>query len=299
MVARPAALLLAVCWLAASPATAEPYRLAPFKDDLFAYKKILDSAYDGDMLLVEYNRQRDLVQRDVVERLRVDPKYVSLETEAVEAELSLDANGRRVRYVAVGKTDSEVKAIVIFLHGNGADREAGANDWIHGGNFSRIKNLMMRNDGLYISADFADFGRRGTADVKALLLHYANQSPEAAVFLGCASWGGRICWRLLDDPETAPRITGLVFLDSQMDDDFIRKAPSLAPSERPAIHISNNAGDWIVGHKAQVDFFRRLKAAAPDYPAHFVLFSGGIHGISLRMTDWRETLNWMLEVKGR
>src|SRR5690606_3233346 len=98
----------------------------------------------------------------------------------------------------------------VFLHGRGTDRLAGADDWIHGGNFNRIKNLMVRNGGLYISADFADFGRRGTADVKALLRHYAGRSPGSPVFLSCASWGGRICWRLLDDPDVAPTITGMI-----------------------------------------------------------------------------------------
>lgn len=29
----------------------------------------------------------------------------------------------------------------------------------------------------------------------------------------------------------------------------------------------------------------------PDYPIHFVLFSAGTHGISLRMTDWSDTVN--------
>ena len=40
-----------------------------------------------------------------------------------------------------------------------------------------------------------------------------------------------------------------------------------------------------------------MKAAVPDYPIRYVLFSAGTHGLSLRMTDWRATLNWMLRVK--
>jgi hypothetical protein len=288
------AVVLAAGWLAATAAAAETYRLAPFKDDLFAYPAILETAHDGDLRIVEYDRERDLLRRDIVERLKVDPRYVSLDTQAAEADLTLALDGRPIRHVAVGRTDGPVRAIVIFLHGRGTDRTAGASDWIHGGNFNRIKNLMMRNDGLYVSPDFADFGRRGAADVKALLLHYSGLSPGAPVFLGCASWGGRLCWRLLDDPEAAARIAGLIFFDSALDWSGLTRLAGLPADRRPAIHVSNNAGDGVMGHKEQLATFRRFKAAAPDYPVRMTLFSDGYHGSSLRMTDWRETLNWML-----
>jgi hypothetical protein len=292
---RLAATLVAACFAAAT-AVAEPYRLAPFKDDLFGYPAVLESSHGGDFRVIEYDRERDLLRRDVVERLKVDPKYVSLETQAAEADLFLADDGRRIRYVAVGRTDGPVRVIVIFLHGRGTDRTAGADDWIHGGNFNRIKNLMMRNDGLYLSPDFADFGRRGAADVATLLRHYAARSPGAPVILGCASWGGRVCWRLLGEPEAAARISGLIFFDSALDGPALTRLATLPADRRPAIHVSNNAGDRVMGHGQQRDIFRRFKASSPDYPIRFTLFSGGYHGSSLRMTDWRETINWMLSM---
>jgi hypothetical protein len=30
------------------------------------------------------------------------------------------------------------------------------------------------------------------------------------------------------------------------------------------------------------------------YPTRFILFQTGSHGTPIRMTDWRETLNWIL-----
>jgi hypothetical protein len=167
-----------------------------------------------------------------------------------------------------------------------------------GGNFNRIKNLMMRNGGLYISADFTDFGRRGTAEMKALVLDQAAKSPGAPVFLACGSWGGKICWRLIADGETGPLIRGVLFLDSEMSSDFITTAATLPPERRPAIHISNTMEDWILGYKSQLAFFQRMKKEVPDYPIRFVLFDSGTHGISLRMTDWRDVLNWMLAESG-
>lgn len=44
----------------------------------------------------------------------------------------------------------------------------------------------------------------------------------------------------------------------------------------------------------QEAFFRSILAGSKDYPARFVRFETGTHGTPIRMSDWRETLNWML-----
>jgi len=276
---------------------AQPFHLAPYKDELFAYQKILQSGYEGAYLRVEYDRPRDLYARDVEPGDRVDPKYISLDTQAVETDLVLEIGTRTIRYVGVGATEGNAKAIVLFIHGRGTDRFSGVNDWIHGGNFNRIKNLMMLNGGLYLSPSFPDFGRKGADTVAALLLHYAALSPGAPVFLACGSWGGKICWRLVDDADVGPRLAGVLFLDARMNSDFVKKAKRLDPDRRLPIHISNSQGDRLIGWRRQRRFFERVKAAVPDYPIRFVLFSAGTHGISLRMTDWRLVINWMVAVR--
>jgi hypothetical protein len=294
-----ALLVLASVTLAAHAKTpaAKPYQLAPFKDDLFQYLTILDTQFDGDFLLVDYNRPRDLYARDVERGTKVDPKYVSLDTDAVQSDLTLVFGDRTITYTAVGRSAGQAKAIVIFLHGLGTGRSTGVNDWIHGGNFNRIKNLMMRNDGLYISPSFSDFGAKGAAEIKALVLQEAGLSPGAPVFLACASAGGNICWRLVRDSEVKPLLGGLIFLDSSMDAGYLKTAAAAPPAERVPIHISNSKEDSILGWRSQLKFFHDMKASVPDYPIRFVLFTAGTHGISLRMTDWRVTLNWMLGLR--
>ena len=230
-----------------------PYRLEPYKDELFAYQNILQTEYGGDFLLVDYDRPRDLYARDEIKLEKVKPEYARpRHAGGRERHERSRCRGRKVAYTAVGKTDGGAEAIVIFLHGRGTDRRSGASDFIHGGNFNRIKNLMMRNGGLYISADFSDFGKRGTAEMKALLLDQASRSPGAPVFLACGSWGGRICWRLIADAETGPLVKGVLFLDSEMNDDFVATAAKLPPEQRPAIHISSTMEDWILGYKSQL-----------------------------------------------
>jgi len=292
------ALVIALC-LSIPAFGAEPYRLAPFKDELFAYQVILDSAYDGAYREVEYNRPRDLYARDTVRGERVDPKYVSPIPDAALADLSVKLGRRTIRYYAVGKVAGGAKAIVIFVHGFGTGRDTGINDWIHGGNFNRIMNLMMRNDGVYLSPSLSNFSSEGTAEIRDLVLFTAAQSPDAPVFLACGSMGARICWRLVRDDAVRPLLGGLILLDPVMDRGDMQFAAGLDAASRIPILITGSREDTVVGWRSQRDLFIAMKKAVPDYPIHYVLFSAGTHGLSFRMIDWRETLNWMLEVKGR
>lgn len=289
-----AILLLVAAFAGAAEA---PYRLAPYKDELFAYPKILEEGYDGAYLKVEYDRLRDLYDRDQGDR--ADPKYVSLDTQKVEADMVLEIGGRTIRYVGVGATGGNAKAIVVFVHGRGTDRFSGTDDWIHGGNFNRIKNLVMLNGGVYLSPSFPDFDEKGAEAVASLVLHHAALSPNAPVFLACASWGAKICWRLIRDSDVGPLVSGLMLMDADISESYLETAQQSEPAKRLPIHLSNSMGDKIIGWRGQLKFFKAMKAAMPDYPIRFVLFSAGSHGISLRMTDWRIAINWMLSVRDR
>jgi hypothetical protein len=294
MTKRFFALAAAAILLFLAPSFAAGYRIAPYKDDLFAYPKVLESAYGGDYVKVEYVELRDINGRDEIPVDKAKPEYLSLDTKAVERDMTLIDGRIKLPYIATGKIDGGAKAIVIYVHGRNGNRFQGANDGMFGGNFNRIKNLMMRNDGLYLSPSFADFGSKGAAEVKALILHGAGLSPGAPVFLACGSLGAQICWRLMRDDAVVPLIAGLILFDPVMKKNDLRIAAGLDPARRVPILITGSREDTVVGWRAQRDLFRAMKAAVPDYPIRYVLFSAGTHGLSLRMTDWRATLNWML-----
>ena len=279
---------LATCLLlvALAPATAakapaaKPYQLAPYKDELFQYANVLDTQYEGDFLLVEYNRPRDLYARDVERGTKVDPKYVSLDTQAVESERTLDVGGHTIAYSNVGKV-AGAKAIVIFLHGLGIGRAAGVNDWIHGGNFNRIKNLMMRNDGVYISASFSDFAKKGAAEIKALVL---ERGAPFACRAGVPGLRFRRRQHLLaphprSRGQAVARRPGLARLRGGHRLPEARRDSSAGGAG--ADHISSSKEDTLLGWKSQLKFFRDMKTAVPAYPIRFVLFTQGTHGISL------------------
>jgi dienelactone hydrolase len=298
MTKRAFALATAATLVFLAPSLAAGYRLAPYKDDLFDYPKVLESAYDGDYVKVEYIELRDINERDEIPVKKARPEYVSLDVKAVERDLTLSAGRTTLKYIATGKMDGGAKAIVIYVHGRNGNRFQGANDGMFGGNFNRIKNLMVRNDGLYLSPGFPDLRNTGRDAAKALMKTYAATSPGAPIFVACGSLGGGICWRLIEDPEAAPMLAGILLLGSTNDDGFFRSPPATGASKKVPIYIGHGTRDRIIKWESQKAFFEKVKRNLPDYPIHFALFDTGVHGTPIRMTDWRLVLNWMLEVGG-
>ena len=288
------AALLAI--FAASAADAEPYRLAPYKDDLFQYPQILSSEDNGDFVVVGYDKQRDLYDRDQVPERKVWSQYVSGVSRASGTYTSA---GKSLGFFGAGKVDGGAKAVVVYIHGQGGTRYQGVDDGMFGGNFNRIMNLMKQNDGAYLSPDFSDFGPQGAGDVRNLLLDQVAKSPGAAIFVACGSWGGAICWQLAADPKAVPHIAGLLLLGSNHDDRFIQSPAVTGKGRRFPVYLGHGTADPIYGWKDEVAFYNKVRAAAPDYPIKVAIFQTGVHGTPIRMTDWRLILNWMLEVDGR
>jgi len=292
---RPVVLLAAALLaVAAAAPPARPWRLAPFKDDLFAYRNVLASEFDGDYLRVEYDKKRDMDDRSQAPQ-KAKPEYVSLDVRAVQSDQVLKAGDMVIRYVGVGQIIGGAKAIVINVHGLGDDRFTGVNDWTYGGNQNRLKNLMARNGGAYLSVDFSPLPARAEAEVKALVLEYAERSPGAPIFLECISLGGRICWALARDPKVAPLLGGILLFSTSEDSSFLAAARNADRRTWLPVFIGHGTLDPIFAWKPREAFFRRFKAALPDYPIAMTLFVGGAHGSPIRMVDWRLVLNRMLD----
>ena len=285
---RPVLPILAA--LVAFPASAQS--LAPYKDELFAYPAILSSQGDA-YRVVDYQEMRDINERDQVPERRVQGKYVSSGVRKVQQDLVLKTDAGDIRHFAVGKTEGAA-VIVLYLHGQGGSRKQGVDDFTFGGNFNRIKILMAANGGLYLSPDFSDFGDKGVAEVAALIDHYAAQSPGAKIVVACGSMGGQLCWGLARDARAAKRLSGLMLLGSLWDDGFLT---SPAFKAKVPVFFGQGSKDPVFPIDKQEAFFRSILAKNKAYPARFVRFETGTHGTPIRMTDWRETLNWMLAAR--
>lgn len=289
-VLRAAAAALAVgLTLAPATAWAKPF-LPPYKDKLFAYPGILSSADNGDYLVIDYREMRDINGRDVVPERRVKSEYVSLAPLGSQHDIFVDTPKARVATMTVGRTGGATM-IVLYLHGQGGSRKQGMNDWTFGGNFNRIKNLMSRNGGLYFTPDFSDFGERGEEEVRGVIDHFAAQSPGAPIFVACGSMGGFLCWKLAEDPKIAGKLSGLLLLGSMWDEKFLH---SPAFRRRVPVFFGQGSHDTVFPIERQEAFYRQIRAAAPGYPARFRRFETGTHGTPIRMSNWRDALNWML-----
>ena len=274
----------------ASQASAQA--LKPFKDELFAYPGILSSEAGGAYIVVDYSEARDIDRRDQIPERRVRGKYVSTGVRKVQKDLALKTDAGTIKHFAVGKTEG-ARFITIYLHGQGGSRKQGIDDFTFGGNFNRIKNLMAANGGLYLSPDFSDFGERGEAEIAALISHYAGKSPGAKIFVACGSMGGMLCWQLASNGSIAGQLSGLLLLGSLWDENFLSSA---AFKRRVPVFFGQGSRDTVFPVEKQEAFYRSIVAKSPGYPARFVRFETGTHGTPIRMTDWRETLNWMLSV---
>jgi hypothetical protein len=267
--------------------------LAPFKDNLFAYPGIIAQTDSGRRLVIDYNEIRDINGRDAEPERHVRRQYVSPLPNGAEQDVTVNIAGKPLKFMQVGRPIG-ASIIVAYLHGKGGDRKQGQNDARFGGNFNRIRNLMLLNGGLYITPDFSDFGDKGKDEVKAILEFAIRASPRANVFVACGSMGGFICHRLAADSAFAPKLSGMLLLGSFPDPEFLKSAFFDA---RLPLFIGHGGADKTSPVADIEAFYATVRKAAPAYPLWLHRFETGSHGTPVRMTDWRLALNLMLAAR--
>lgn len=272
-------LALVVAWPAAA------LELRGHKDRLFAYPGILAVTEDGAFVVVDYDKKRDIHRRDQEPERRVRSRYVSLAVKRHSRIAEHLANGRAIETGVTGDF-AAARFTVIFVHGRGGDQRLGMNDYTFGGNFNRLKNLMVANGGAYLAPTISSFDDKGAQDVKALVL-----AGPAPVVLACASMGSIICSKLANDPAMVSRLAGMVLLGGAPDMGLSRSA---AVKARMPIMFTHGSEDSVYPWQSQKAVFDQVRATSANYPARFVLFDTGSHGTPIRMTDWKTTLEFVL-----
>lgn len=280
--------VLAAVLLLALPYTAMAAALQPWKDELFSYPAVLEIADGGALRVVDYQEMRDINGRDQVPERRVKAPYVSTAVKREQENLTLETSGGALDVAVTGRQKG-ASFSVIFIHGRGGDRRLGNNDWSFGGNFNRLKNLAVRNGGVYYSASVKSFDEKGAAPVAGLIQEVRRNSPGAPVVLSCASMGSFICWQIARNADAVQDLAGMVIMGGAADPNY---ADSAAYKAKLPIYFTHGERDKVYAADDQIALFRTLLKAG--VPTQFVLFRTGSHGTPVRMTDWRETLNWIL-----
>ncbi|MEC9344213.1 MAG: alpha/beta hydrolase [Pseudomonadota bacterium] len=266
--------------------------LAPFKETAFRYRTPLEYSDGGRFLHVPYDELVDINKRDEIPVRKVRSWYVRRLPRDAETEGAYEVGGRKHLYRAVGRLSGGSKMTVIYIHGRGGNRDWGFDNERFGGNFNRLKNLLLNAGGAYVSPDFTDFESEGLADVKALIARF-DRVTDGPLVVACGSLGNSHCWNLMQDANTASRLGGVIVLAGFPDDRFFASPAAQSSSRHVPLVISHGSWDPDYDYKPQLAFFRKLRKRLPAYPVRFVLFETGKHGAPVRMIDWRDTLNWI------
>lgn len=269
-------------------ALAQEGPVKPFKDDRFSRQDVLQTADGGAYEVLDYNEQRDINQRDQEPERRVRSAYVDISVRRYQENETLVLGDRRVDVARVGPVSGEAFAVV-FVHGRGGDRRLGVNDYSFGGNFNRLKNLVVRSGGTYYSVSAKTFDDNGAADVSALVRHAFERTAGRPVILACASMGGILCQHIARDKEAVRYLGGMVLLGGPPDPGL--PTTPLVKLKVP-IFFAHGSADSVYRATDQVDIYQRLRNGG--YPARFSLFQTGGHGTPIRMVDWRKVLNFTL-----
>lgn len=266
--------------------------LKPFKERQFQYRKPLEVSDGGRFLKLPYSEETDINKRDVIPVRKTKSWYVKpLPADAAKTG-EISAGGRKIAYHALGRTDGGSKMTVIYVHGRGGNKDWGFDDERFGGNFNRLKNLLLENGGTYISTDFTDFEGQGFQDIKALVAKF-RPLTSGPVVVACGSLGNQHCWNLTHDAATSSQVDGIIILAGFPDPRFMGSAVASQPARHIPLVIGHGSWDPDYDYKDILAFWRRLREARPGYPTRFLLFETGKHGSPIRMIDWRDTLNWI------
>lgn len=266
--------------------------LGPFKDSLFSYRTPLQIRDNGDYLVVPYNEQKDINARDELPVRKVRAGYTKKLPKDLQREFSYDSNGRVLKALGAGPLGGPAPLAVIYIHGKGGNRKWGFDDERFGGNYNRLKNLVAAIGGIYISPDFTNFNADGYEDI-AHLIAQQKALDVKKIILACGSLGTKICWAMADKKESRAQLDGLVLLGGFTDRDFIRVAYSNSSPAIP-LYIAHGSADKVYSRESIEDLYNALRTK--DYPVRMTVFDTGNHGTPVRMIDWRQTINWILNV---
>ena len=273
--------------------------LRPFKNDQFVDTALLAEQDNGNYLEFDFNEMRDVNGRDEIPVKKALNKFVEISEQTNAKDLTLNfpaanfATAQATITAAQVGTTRNAKFAVVFIHGAGGSKELGVNDWTFGGNFNRLKNLTLKNQGVYFSptVTFDMNGIQGTAEI---IKHIKHESPNSKIILACGSAGSFICWNLLTTTQQAKNITSLVILGGA----FAPDAPTLNAivKNQTTIILSHGTNDRVLNWREMEKAYNEIKN---ETPSQLIIYRTGGHGTPIRMIDWYKTLTTILITKAK
>ena len=181
----------------------------------------------------------------------------------------------------------DAKFALIFVHGAiDYKKFLGVTDTGFGGNFNLLKNLVIRNDGVYFSPSFKLIPSEVQV-MQKLISHIKAQSPYAKIAFACGSSGMVICAGIAESLEDID-VDGLIFLGGSHSPHFDVNLPFFE-KKTPMIIAHASYDGW----ESKKMFYDKVKTTDSQYPIQFQLYHGGVHGTPIRMINWKRSLNYL------
>lgn len=243
-----------------------------------------------DVLNIFYHKQNHLYGWDEIVVKKAKDERVDLLSVELEKEVNLIEEIVEIQALQAGLLDG-AKFAVVFVHGGGGDKTLGFNDWSFGGNFNRLKNLIVKNQGVYYSPSFAS-GRSATQQARLLIDRIKSHAgKDTPIVFACGSAGASICNALLMSERESDLVDGLIYLGAAQGPRV--SFSSLFIKEQKPIIVSHGTYDSVLRWQKMKAAFDDFKQYQVSYPLQFQLVHGGIHGTPIRMFDWRQGLNFI------
>lgn len=263
------------------------------KDDLFKYQWwILETYINWWIKLIDYSEKRDIEDRDIIDVDRVYDKYVEKINDKNKNDIFINTPYGWTNYWEVKDNNiknENIELIVLYFHGAWWNRHQWVNDYTFWWNFNRIQNLMIKNNGVYISPDFKDFEWKWTVEMQILIYHLLKKYPNWKLIISWASSGWTILWNIVNKSEKklVDKISGLLLIWSVTNSKY-------NINNRIPIYIWHWTKDSNISYKPLFSYYNEIKKQNSIYPIKIELFKNWVHWTPIRMINWRDSINWIL-----
>lgn len=272
----------------------QKYRLKPFKDDLFSYHQTLEEKLDWNWRLLEFSMKIDVEDRDEIDVDKVFEHYIDRKTEKYR-EIKWLYWVEWFNYYEVtdrNQDDSEKKLITIYFHWKWWNKTWWINDETFWWNFNRIQNLMIENSWVYITTDTILWDQ-WIKDHTKLLEHLKTKYKNAKIVLIWWSNWWLMLWDLVNNQNSNKFIDWIILAWTVLDDKNQVESTKFLVKNKIPVYIAH----W---NKDHISFWPKetfLKTFLYMWwKWKVVIFNWWIHWTPIRMIDYKEALNWMLEI---
>lgn len=243
---------------------------------------------DSSWIHIQYDPLEHYRGWDRVPGEQANRNRVSALPRGVESSYQVRLANRRTQIYQTGALSSAQFAVV-FVHGAGGNGSLGNNDWSFGGNFNRLKNIVFKSGGVYLSPSFR-LNNSGVGVAQAMVDWVREEAGDIPVVFVCASRGSVICDGLLRARYSESRaVDGFIYLGAQ-------SGPSASSSsdyrgQRVPIILAHGSYDPVLPWESMLAVYDSWRRGG--YPVQFQLHHGGVHGTPIRLFDWRRGLQWI------